>query len=338
MDPVTQGLFGGLWAQADSRRRDMRPAAFTGVVAGMAPDLDVLIRSSSDSLLAIEYHRHFTHAFAFVPIGALVVSLVLWPLLSRWSEKISFARVYLWCLLGYGSHGLLDAMTSYGTRLFWPFSDERLAWNAVSVIDPLFSLPLAALLAIGVWKRSRLVVRIAALWAILYLAVGFIQHNRAESIVRHWAEQSGIQAERVIAKPSFANLVLWRGLVDDGQGFQAVAVRIVPMRPAMLWVGSRVEHFQPPDVPDDSRLARDLARFEHFSDGWTFRYYRYDTGGRSFVGDFRYAIDPAAQRPLWGVLYDPDDPAEGVTFERPAEIDEAEREGFFARLRGEDRE
>ncbi|MBY6204015.1 metal-dependent hydrolase [Halomonas denitrificans] len=338
MDPVTQGLFGGLWAQAGARRRDMRPAAVTGVVAGMAPDLDVLIRSSTDSLLAIEYHRHFTHAFAFVPIGALVVSLVLWPLLSRWSEKIRFARVYLWCLLAYGSHGLLDAATSYGTRLFWPFSDGRVAWNAISVIDPLFSVPLAVLLAIGVFKRSRLVVRIAALWVILYLAIGFIQHNRAESIVRHWAEQSGIQAERVIAKPSFANLVLWRGLVDDGRDFHAVAVRIVPTRPAMLWVGSRVEHFQAPDVPDGSRLARDLARFEHFSDGWTFRYYRYDREERAFVGDFRYAIDPAAQRPLWGILYDPDDPSEGVVFERPAEIDEAERAGFFARLRGEDRE
>lgn len=334
MDPVTQGLFGGLWAQAGSRRRDMRVAAATGVIAGMAPDLDVLIRSATDSLLATEYHRHFTHAFAFVPIGALVVSLVLWPVITRLKSEVKFARVYLWCVLGYGSHGLLDAMTSYGTRLFWPFSDERVAWNSISVIDPLFSVPLAVLLAIGVWRRNRLVVRIAALWAILYLAVGFIQHNRAESIVRHWAEQSGIQAERVLAKPAFANLILWRGLVDDGERLHATAIRIVPTQQTLVWPGSTVLHFRP-DVEPASRLGRDLERFEHFSDGWTFRYFRYDVDDQSFIGDFRYAIDPASQRPLWGILYDPQDESKGVEFQRPAGVPEVERNAFFSRLMGE---
>lgn len=334
MDPVTQGLFGGLWAQAGSRKRDMRLALLTGAAAGMAPDLDVLIRSSSDSLLAIEYHRHFTHALAFIPVGALVVSLILWPLIHRWWPEVKYARVYLWSLLGYGSHGLLDAMTSYGTRLFWPMSDERVAWNIISVIDPLFSVPLAVLLALGVWKRHRLTVRIAALWAIFYLAFGAIQHHRAENIVRHWAEQAGVPIERAIAKPGFANLILWRGLVDDGERFHAVAIRILPGREAVLWPGAVVPHFRP-EAPPDSRLARDLERFEHFSSGWTYRYYRFDTEDEDFIGDFRYAIDPAAQRPLWGVLYDPEDAAKGVRFERTADVPEADRKAFFARLKGE---
>ncbi|NKI36092.1 metal-dependent hydrolase [Wenzhouxiangella sp. XN79A] len=335
MDPVTQGLFGGLWAQAGSRRRDMRLALVTGTVAGMAPDLDVLIRSSSDSLLAIEYHRHFTHALAFIPVGALIVALILWPFIHRWRPEVKFARVYLWSLLGVASHGLLDAMTSYGTRLFWPFSDERVAWNIISVIDPLFSVPLAVLLAVGVWRRNRLTVRIAALWVIFYLAFGAVQQHRAEKIVTHWAEQQGVPIERALAKPGFANLVLWRGLVDDGERFHALAIRILPGRPAMVWEGSTVARYRPADVPAGTRLARDLDRFEHFSAGWTYRYFRYDTDDRAFIGDFRYAIDPAGQRPLWGILYDADDPAAGVRFERTSTLSEREREAFFARLRGQ---
>jgi inner membrane protein len=335
MDPVTQGLFGGLWAQAGSRKRDMRLALATGVAAGMAPDLDVLIRSPSDSLLAIEFHRHFTHALAFIPVGALVVALILWPVMRRLGPETKFARVYLWSLLGVASHGLLDAMTSYGTRLYWPFSDERVAWNVISVIDPLFSVPLAVLLAVGVWRRNRLVVRIAAIWAIFYLAFGAVQQHRAENIVHHWAEQSGIPVERALAKPGFANLVLWRGLVDDGERFHAVAIRILPGRPTVVWPGSTVQHYRPDDVPADSRLARDLERFEHFSAGWTYRYFRYDTEDRAFIGDFRYAIDPAGQRPLWGILYDADDPSAGVRFERTSEVNATERQAFFARLRGE---
>jgi len=32
-----------------------------GFLSGMAPDLDILIRSSTDPLLSLEYHRQFTH-------------------------------------------------------------------------------------------------------------------------------------------------------------------------------------------------------------------------------------------------------------------------------------
>ena len=348
MDPVTQGLVGALCAQAGCRRKHMKLAAGTGLIAGMAPDLDVLIRSSSDSLLAVEYHRHFTHSLAFVPVGALIVALVLWPLLTgynRWRQQQAplFARVYLWCLLAVASHGLLDAMTSYGTRLFWPFSDERVAWNMISVIDPMFSVPLALLLGFALLRNSRLLARIAALWVLFYLAIGWFQQDRAENIVAHWAEAHGIEAQRVVAKPAFANLILWRGLVDDGERLHSVAIRIVPGRQTLLWPGSVVQRFEPSTFAERTRLRSDLERFAHFSDRWTFRYFRYeddydddsDNERSWFVGDFRYAIDPASQRPLWGIRFNPDQPEQAVSFERPARVTEQEREAFFGRLRGD---
>lgn len=336
MDPFTQGVFGSLFAQAGARRKHLRPAAAVGFAGGLAPDLDVLIRSSTDSLLAIEYHRHFTHSLAFIPAGALLVALLAWPLVSRWRPDVKFARIYLWSLLGVGSHGLLDAMTSYGTRLLWPFSDGRVAWNVISVIDPLFTVPLVVLLGLALWKQSRKGARIAALWAVFYLAIGTLQQHRAENIVEHWAENAGIEASRVLAKPSFANLVLWRGLVDDGQRMHVVAVRILPGRQALVWPGVSVPHYRGGDWPADSRLARDLERFRHFSSDWTFRYYSYDDRPFIFVGDLRYAIDPASQRPLWGVRLDPEDPSGPAQFERPPQITESEREAFFDRLLGRD--
>ncbi|HKL49815.1 MAG TPA: metal-dependent hydrolase [Wenzhouxiangellaceae bacterium] len=340
MDPFTQGVFGSLFAQAGARGKHVRPAAAVGFAGGLAPDLDVLIRSANDSLLAIEYHRHFTHALAFIPVAAMLVALVAWPLVSRWRPDVKFARVFGWSLLGVASHGVLDAMTSYGTRLLWPFSDERIAWNIISVIDPLFTAPLAILLGLAVWKQSRKGARIAALWAIFYLAVGTLQQHRAEQIVGHWADNAGIEATRVVAKPSFANLVLWRGLVDDGERMHIVAVRILPGRDALVWRGSSVPHYghdkRNGEWPEDSRLERDLVRFRHFSDDWLFRYYTYDEEETRFVGDLRYAIDPASARPLWGIRLDPDRPAVPVRFERPARVTESEREAFLDRLMGRD--
>ncbi len=131
MDPLTQGVLGATLAQSGSRRREAVVAGALGFLAGMAADLDVLIRSPSDPLLFLEYHRQFTHSLVFIPIGALICALALHALLGRrW--QLQFGRSYYYCLLGYATHALLDACTTYGTMLLWPFSDARIAWNTIS--------------------------------------------------------------------------------------------------------------------------------------------------------------------------------------------------------------
>lgn len=57
MDPLTQGTLGAAFGQASAKANMLAKAACIGAVAGMAPDLDVFIKSSVDPLLAIEYHR-----------------------------------------------------------------------------------------------------------------------------------------------------------------------------------------------------------------------------------------------------------------------------------------
>src|SRR5512139_2370900 len=145
MDPVSQAVLGASAAQSGASAREMRAAGLVGLLAGMAPDLDVLIRSSRDPLLFLEYHRQFTHALAFIPLGSLLVAAVLHCAFAR--RYLPFCRTWLFAALGYATHGLLDACTTYGTMLLWPFSDARIAWNLVSVVDPAFTLPLLALVA-----------------------------------------------------------------------------------------------------------------------------------------------------------------------------------------------
>ena len=95
------------------------------------------IQSSDDPILSLEYHRQFSHSLFFIPIGSLIVALLIFP----WVKKaMSFKLVYLVSFLGYATHGLLDACTSYGT-LLWPFSYERITWNNISIVDPIFTIP-----------------------------------------------------------------------------------------------------------------------------------------------------------------------------------------------------
>ena len=86
-------------------------------MSGLAPDLDVLIRSSTDPLLSLSTTGSLPIRF-FIPFGALIVALLIFPLVRR---SLSLKTVYLASFLGYATHGFLDACTSYGTLLFGLF-------------------------------------------------------------------------------------------------------------------------------------------------------------------------------------------------------------------------
>ena len=98
MDPVSQGLLGSCLAGAFCKKTQLKTATFCGFVGGLAPDLDIVIRSSSDPLLSIDYHRHFSHSLFFSPIGGLFVSLILLLILRK---KLSFKQIYFFSFLGY---------------------------------------------------------------------------------------------------------------------------------------------------------------------------------------------------------------------------------------------
>ena len=52
MDPLTQGTIGAVLPQALGKK-NLGVVALLGFLSGMAPDLDILIRSSTDPLLSL---------------------------------------------------------------------------------------------------------------------------------------------------------------------------------------------------------------------------------------------------------------------------------------------
>ena len=77
MDPITQGTVGAAFAQSTANKNNILRIGVIGFLAGLAPDLDVLIRSSNDPILFLEYHRQFSHSLFFIPFGSLVVALLI---------------------------------------------------------------------------------------------------------------------------------------------------------------------------------------------------------------------------------------------------------------------
>lgn len=299
MDPITQGLIGATLPQVVARdRRLLLWAGCFGFLAGLLPDLDVLIRSSSDPLLYLEFHRQFTHSLLFIPVGGLVCAFVLHQALGR-RKGISFRTTWLFCTLGYGSHGLLDAFTSYGTMLWWPFSSERVSLNFVSVIDPLFTLPVLVLVILAAVRKQRRFAIGALLWASLYLNAGMLQRNAAMDMAATLAASRGHTPLRVDAKPSFANILIWKTIYEsDGELFvDAVRARLGPR----VFFGSSVQKLDIrrdfSDLDVNSQQRRDIERFVWFSDGFVAQ----DPINPHRIIDMRYSMVPNEIDALWSI-------------------------------------
>ena len=305
MDPVTQGVVGLSASQLVSKRNERLMAAALGVISGMAADLDVLIKSSHDPLLFLEYHRHFTHALVFIPFGALLCAVVARFIFNKWfaGNQLSFARTYLFCLAGYATHALLDACTTYGTQLFWPFSDMRVAWNNVSVIDPLFTVPLIIFMVLTLRLNSARLAWFAAIYAVSYLGLGVVQNKRAVAIAHELANSRGHYSVEISAKPSFANLIVWKSVYQHQGRYYVDAIRILLDK--KIYPGSSVaklkldQHF--PWLEKGSQQAKDVERFRWFSN----QYLSVDPQDSNRIIDVRYSMIPNRLDGMWGIVLSP---------------------------------
>lgn len=331
MDILTQGLIGAGFAQAGARRDEVHLATGIGLVAGLLADADVLIQSSTDPLLQIEYHRHFTHSIFFIPLGALVAALLLWPFIRR---QLPLSRIYLYSLLGYSLAGFLDVCTSYGTHWLWPLLDQRMAFNLISIIDPLFTGVLLIGVILGWRRKTPAASRVALLLAGCYLLLGWFQHDRAQQEMFKVATERGHSIERALVKPTMGNLLLWRSIYEAGGRFYVDAVRI-GISDTKVFTGESADRFHQDSasaaLPETSTLAADIKRFVDLSDGFVISHGA--TGKR--LGDVRYSMFPTSSKPLWGIEFDLESPGQHATYHFYRDMSSEERQLFFDMLAGQ---
>jgi inner membrane protein len=304
MDPFTQGILGAALPQAAAGPKvQVRAAGALGFLAGLTADLDVFIRSATDPLAFLAYHRHFTHSLIFIPVGGLICALALhWLGRRRWG--LNFRQTFLICTLGYATHAMLDAMTSYGTLLLWPFSDARIDFSVISIVDPLFTLPLAAFVAVAAWKKSSAYAWAGLGWAGAYLLIGMWQQSAALALAEKAAAERGHTIVRLEAKPSFANILIWKTIYQTSDRYYVDAARtgIAPR----FFPGTSVPTL---DVARDfpwldatSQQARDIERFRYFSQGFVAQ----DPTEPNRVIDVRYSFIPNDISPMWSIALAPE--------------------------------
>ena len=301
MDPITQGIVGASASKAFSKNKKLILIGMIGFLSALTPDLDIFLRSDIDPLLFFEYHRQFTHSLIFIPIGGLICSLIFLYTIPK-KYGLSFKEIYFFSTIGYATHGLVDALTSYGTQLFWPFTDKRVSFNLISVIDPLFTLPIIFLLILSLFNKNKLYVFFAVFWIFFYLSLSSLQKNRATDLILDKVEHRGHQPKNILVKPSFANIIIWKTIYEYNDTYYVDAVKLTTIH--RFFDGTSIEKLNLNKsykwLDKNSQQAKDIERFRWFADG----YLAISPFDANKIIDVRYSTLPNKITPLWSIVLD----------------------------------
>ncbi len=307
MDLVTQMLFGAAVAQAGFGKHLGRRALIAGAVLGALPDTDVVIGMAAGPFAGWEYHRGFTHSLLFAPVVGPVIGHLIW----KWGQRHKGAvpayhgenqTRWMWlATLVLFTHPLIDAFTSYGTQLLWPLTNERFAINALSIIDPVYSLVLVAALLMGCFKRfytkaAPFAASLAMLFVVVYSLGGWAMNNH---IVREAQAQIGTQA-KIEAFPLLFQPYFRRVVVETDAQVRVGYYSILNPQ-TIAWTDYAVE----PQTPAIELVenTREGKLFQWFSGGhYYWKTTLLENGNTRVQGfDIRYGMKGDTNLGTWGI-------------------------------------
>ena len=210
----------------------LREQMALGAVAGAFPDLD-FAGFLVDPLTFLAYwHQGPTHSLVLLPLWSVLIGGTF--VLAR-AKRHAFVPASAIAALGLVSHIASDAVTAYGTAVFWPLSELRIGLGMVYVIDPLFTLILLA----GLGMAAATGRRFAAVSALVALGVyvtslAWLQ-QRAVELARASPQTQGRGIEQLTALAQPFSPFNWKLIGSSGPVFHETYLNLVghPPLPAL---------------------------------------------------------------------------------------------------------
>ena len=226
MDSLTQIVLGAAVGEAVLGKKIGNRAMVWGGIGGTIPDLDVFFGAFMDEADALAFHRGISHSFFFSIIGAFVFGWLVHRLYQN-KDHIAKASLRGWQLLFFGAlftHPILDSFTSYGTQLFAPFTNYRVAFGNISVADPLYTIPfLICLIVAAFYNRTDSKRQIwnytGILISSLYMIFTMVNKQRVSAIFERNLQEQGIEYTQKSIVPTILNNVLWYCIAETNEGY-----------------------------------------------------------------------------------------------------------------------
>ncbi len=233
MDTVTQALLGGAVGFAIAGKTSPRKALLWGAAIAILPDLDIFIPYDND-LAAITHHRSWSHSWI---IQTLLAPMLAW-LLHCFDNTFQFKQWWLIVWFALITHSGLDALTIYGTQLFWPFMPSPYSGGSVFIIDLVYSLPLlvgfvAILLKPDIGVNQR-IMKTMFTFSCAYLVWGLLAQNWVTYNAKLELATQNIKTDKVLVTATPFNTLLWRVIVIDDdvyyEGFRSLLDDSAPIK------------------------------------------------------------------------------------------------------------
>lgn len=263
MDSLTQIVLGAAVGEAVLGRKVGNKAMLYGAIAGTIPDFDVFASYFTDTVSALSIHRGFTHSIVFSVLFAPIFGWIV----SRYETYKNFKNwswLFFWAFI---THPILDAHTTWGTQLFWPF-DLRLAFKTIFVIDPLYTLPFLVFLILAMLQKRttekrRFYNNIGLIVSSSYLLLTFFLKWVAFTKFESALKAQHIDYLQIDTRPAPLNTILWSANVETENGYLLGNYSFLDSKPITFETYPK-NHELLGDLIDNEKVARMIA----ISEGW----------------------------------------------------------------------
>ena len=150
----------------------------------------------------------------FAVMGFFFIKKWFSPKRLQWKEEPTVKEWTVMFFFAILTHWLIDACTSYGTQIFEPFSNYRISFNNIAIVDPLYTLPLLFAVIILIYvknARSRAIINWTGIGlSTLYMAFTFYSKSLANSAFSESLKKQNIEYVDYISYPTMFNSLLWQ--------------------------------------------------------------------------------------------------------------------------------
>jgi membrane-bound metal-dependent hydrolase YbcI (DUF457 family) len=239
MDTVTHALVGAAISDCWFRKRLGPVATPFALLAAAVPDIDSLTYAVSTEM-ALANHRGYTHSLLPIFLAAPLIGVAGNALASRRGGWKMWWVLALLCLL---SHTFFDLLTSWGTMPLLPFSNARLSWDIIPIIDAfLLAVTIGSFVANRIlrWERVDTFInplvypvvhrhprrqkvgdwfgKIAVGLIAVYLLFGWQQNRQAVRLATEALRQQGAAPVEVRALPILLTYIAYDIAARDADG------------------------------------------------------------------------------------------------------------------------
>ncbi|MDD2279933.1 MAG: metal-dependent hydrolase [Bacteroidales bacterium] len=282
MDSLTHIIIGAATGQVMLGKKEGNKALLWGAVAANIPDFDAAFTSLFNPASAVLMHRGFSHSILF--------ALIITPLLGFLIAKILKSKnTWQWIgltLVAILTHSAIDCLNTYGTGIFEPFTNLRVAYDTMPIVDMLLLIPILITMALALFysykSKARNILSIAVLaFSFAYFGYSILIKEIVNKRVVSQLNQKNIPYNRFITAPLPLTNFIWLTVAEDNDGFH-YAYQSILEKDSPNYKYIKKNH----ELLGDYSNSKAIKQLQRFTKGY---YVVEHKNGAVYLNDLRFA-------------------------------------------------